>query len=80
MDGTVIVMIVTLALPNGEKGINVKPMANVDACKVEAEIEASDPFVAGVQCSELLNGVLELKFKPGMARPVPETSNPGRTG
>lgn len=63
MDTTIIVMIVTLALPSGEESINVKPMANADRCRAEAQIEASDPFVARVVCSTLKNGVLELNFR-----------------
>lgn len=81
MDGTVIVMIVTLAMPNGEKGVNVKPMPDVNRCMAEAAIEASDPFVAGVQCSALANGELKLKFKPETARPAPASAvDPRSTG
>jgi hypothetical protein len=63
MGPKIIVMIVTLAMPNGDSGVHVKPMANAEACRQEAQIEASDPFVAGVECSELKDGKLELNFK-----------------
>lgn len=80
MEGSVIVMIVTLAMPNGQSGYSVKPMANVDKCMIEAQIEASDPFVAGVECSEIANGELKLKIKPVSAKSGPETSNAGSAG
>ncbi len=81
MEPTIIVMIVTLALPNGDSSVSVKPMANADTCKVEAQIEASDPFVAGVECSELLNGVLQLNFKrTDQERKIPESAMDGSTG
>ncbi|MGD9785982.1 MAG: hypothetical protein AB7E80_15080 [Hyphomicrobiaceae bacterium] len=63
MEPKIIVMIVTLALPNGDSGVHVKPMANVAHCIAEASIEASDPFVRNVECSELDNGRLMLDFK-----------------
>jgi hypothetical protein len=63
MESSVIVMIVTLALPNGDNSVNVKPMISVDKCRIEAQIEAADPFVANVECSELTDGKLELMFK-----------------
>lgn len=72
MDSTVIVMIVMLVTPNGEQSINVKPMANADACRAEAEIEASDPFVARVECSALDDGVLRLNFNRSVKRKIPE--------
>ncbi|MEQ1653171.1 MAG: hypothetical protein ABL897_11840 [Hyphomicrobium sp.] len=63
MDQAVIVMIVTLAMPNGDNSVSVKPMVSVDKCRIEAQIEASDPYVSAVECSELRDGKLELNFK-----------------
>lgn len=63
MEPNIIVMIVTLALPNGDSGVHVKPMATVERCKAEADLEAADPFVAHVECSELRDGILQLQFK-----------------
>lgn len=63
MEPKIIVMIVTLAMPNGDSGVHVKPMPTVDHCVAEANIEASDPFVAHVECSELSDGKLLLDFK-----------------
>ena len=63
MEPKIIVMIVTLAMPNGDSGVHVKPMPTVDHCVQEANIEASDPFVAHVECSELADGKLLLDFK-----------------
>ncbi|MCC0008288.1 MAG: hypothetical protein H6876_09220 [Hyphomicrobiaceae bacterium] len=63
MEPKIIVMIVTLAMPNGDSGVHVKPMPTVDRCVAEANIEASDPFVRHVECSELENGKLLLNFK-----------------
>lgn len=80
MDGNVIVMIVTLALPNGESSYSVKPMADVSKCMVEAQIEAGDPFVAGVQCSEIANGELKLRIAPGLPRSAPEPTNVRKAG
>lgn len=65
MEPKIIVMIVTLAMPNGDSGVHVKPMPTVDRCVAEANIEASDPFVRHVECSELENGKLLLDFKWG---------------
>ncbi|MCB1505605.1 MAG: hypothetical protein KDJ47_11570 [Hyphomicrobiaceae bacterium] len=63
MEPKIIVMIVTLAMPNGDSGVHVKPMPTVDRCVAEANIEASDPFVRHVECSELENGKLLLNFR-----------------
>jgi hypothetical protein len=88
MGAPVIVMIVTLAMPNGEASVQVRPMETAAQCRVAADLEASDPFVARVECSELRDGRLELEFHslepdieavvPGAARPM--TSNPRTTG
>ncbi|MEQ1717990.1 MAG: hypothetical protein ABL907_18785 [Hyphomicrobium sp.] len=80
MESKIIVMIVQLAMPNGDAGVQVKPMATAEACRSAAEIEASDPFVAGVECSELIDGVLKLNFKKLEQRRIPETANYKSTG
>lgn len=82
MDPKIIVMIVTLAMPNGDSGVHVKPMPTVDHCVAEATIEASDPFVRNVECSELEDGRLLLNFKmqdSGSAHgdAAPEKKKPG---
>lgn len=80
MEPSVIVMIVTLALPNGDASVEVKPMETAQHCKAAADIEASDPFVASVECSELHDGRLELKFQKRDGAKPPETPNPATTG
>lgn len=70
MDPIIIVMITLLALPNGDNGVHVKPFDSAAACTEAAAIEASDPFVAHVECSELTDGNLTLSFK----------RNPGQSG
>lgn len=80
MDANVIVMIVMLSLPNGQQSVNVKQMPTAEACRVEAEIEASDPFVADVMCSELQNGQLQLNFPDAPGRKIPETTAERSTG
>lgn len=80
MDSAVIVLIVTLAMPNGGHSVNVKPMTSAESCRAAAEIEVSDPYVAAVECSELEDGKLELTFKPGARRKIPETANERSTG
>ena len=45
MDSKIVVMIVQLAMPNGDGSYEVRPMADVETCIAAAEIEASDPFV-----------------------------------
>lgn len=79
MEPKIIVMIVQLAMPNGDAGVQVKPMATAEACRQAAEIEASDPFVAGVECSELVDGKLQLDFQPDRHK-IPETANYKSTG
>ena len=80
MDPSIIVMIVTLAMPNGDQSISVKPMVSADNCRVAAEIEASDPFVANVACSELKEGLLQLNFKRKLERKIPEAVVDRSTG
>jgi hypothetical protein len=79
MEPSVIVMIITMALPNGDASVQVRPMETEQHCRAAADIEASDPFVASVECSELTDGRLELQFQKRNANP-PETSNPATTG
>ena len=62
MEPTLIVMITTLVLPNGDASVNVKPFATPAICKQAADIEVSDPFVKAVECATLDNGELTLKF------------------
>ena len=80
METAVIVMIVTLAMPNGDNSVSIKPMLSVENCRVEAKIEASDPFVANVECSELNDGRLELMFKHELDRKIPEPAVDRSTG
>jgi hypothetical protein len=81
MEAKIVVMIVTLAMPNGESSVSVKPMVSADSCRIEAKIEASDPFVAAVECSELRDGKLELKFKRSDGEhKIPEAAMDGSTG
>ena len=81
MESKITVMIVQLAMPNGDADVQVKPMDNVQACRSAAEIEASDPYVANVQCSELIGGVLKPDIKPRDPRRKPgETTNFKSTG
>ncbi len=63
MEPKIIVLITMLALPNGDNGVHVKPMPTVASCVAEANIEASDPFVRHVECSELVDGQLLLNFR-----------------
>ena len=62
MDPKVIVMITTLILPSGDSSVQVKPFADVVSCKEAADIEVTDPFVHAVECAELDDGVLTLRF------------------
>jgi hypothetical protein len=88
MGTPVIVMIITLAMPNGDATVQVKPMQTAAHCRAAADLEAADPFVASVECSELSNGRLELEFRPyeqdsnaqtpSIEKPM--TSNPRNTG
>ena len=63
MEPTLIVMITTLVLPNGDASVNVKPFPTPAICKQAADIEVSDPFVKAVECASLSNGELTLQFK-----------------
>lgn len=74
MESKIIVMIVQLAMPNGDAGLQVRPMENAQACYSAAEIEASDPFVADVQCSELVGGVLQPGYNPRLQKRKPGTT------
>jgi len=64
MELKVIVMITTLVLPGGDAGVHVKPFTDNASCIAAADIEASDPFVHAVECAELDDGVLQLRFAP----------------
>jgi hypothetical protein len=70
MDPNIIVMITLLAMPNGDSSVQLKPFDTVAACTQAAEIEASDPFVARVECSELFDGKLSLSFKRTPRQPA----------
>ena len=52
-----------MALPSGDKGVHVTPFPDVERCVVAANLEATDPKVLHVECSELANGELKLQFK-----------------
>lgn len=88
MGSPVIVMIVTLAMPNGDATVQVKPMQTAAHCRAAADLEAADPYVASVECSELADGRLQLEFRPhdqdsnagAPADDKPMTSNPKNTG
>jgi hypothetical protein len=62
LDPKIIVMIIMLSLPNGDSGVHVKPFATVETCIEAASIEATDPFVRTVECAELDDGLLTLRF------------------
>ena len=62
MEPKLIVMITTLVLPNGDSSVNVKPFASTAICGEAANIEVSDPFVAGAECAVLENGEITLQF------------------
>ncbi len=74
MDPNIIVMITMLSLPNGDSGVHIKPFETVGACTRAAAIEATDPFVAHVQCSSLTDGSLTLSFKRGPRQPAVQRS------
>jgi len=81
MGTSVIVMIVTLAMPNGDASVEVKPMETAEHCRTAADLEAADPFVASVECSELIDGRLELEFRNRTRdSEAPYTTNPRNTG
>lgn len=65
MEPKIVVMIIMLALPNGDGGVHVKPFATTETCIEAASIEATDPFVRTVECAELDNGELMLRFDRG---------------
>ena len=67
MEPKIVVMIIMLALPNGDGGVHVKPFATTETCIEAASIEATDPFVRTVECAELDNGELMLRFDRGEA-------------
>ena len=63
MDSNVIVMIVMLALPSAESGVHVKTYPSTNDCLEAASLVAADPFVRHVECSQLDDGFLTLKFE-----------------
>ncbi len=77
MDPNIIVMITLLVLPNGDNGVHVKPFETVAACTEAADIEATDPFVAHVECSELSDGNLTLSFKRNDKLPAVKSADKG---
>lgn len=79
MEPKIIVMIVTLAMPNGDSGVHVKPMQTAEVCRAAADIEATDPFVRHVECSELSDGKLLLDFKYGTTDDDNAAASPGKT-
>ncbi len=80
MDASVIVMIVTLMLPDGQHSVSVKQMLSAAHCQAAAKIEASDPFVASVACSALEDGTLEIKFPKTVKRKIPQAVVERSTG
>lgn len=72
----IIVMISTLTLPGGDASVHIKPFPTAASCIAAADIEATDPFVREVECAELHDGVLTLRFglegqqQPGAAGPT----------
>lgn len=62
MEPKIIVLITMLTLPNGDSGVNVKPFPTAELCVQAADLEVTDPFVAGAECAVLDDGVLTLNF------------------
>ncbi len=79
MTFNIIVMISTLVLPGGDSGVHIKPFPTAASCIAAADIEATDPFVREVECAELNDGVLTLRFSP-QDRPQPDSAETGPTG
>lgn len=71
MTPKIVVMIIMLALPNGDSGVHVKPFATAETCIEAANIEATDPFVRSVECAELEDGLLTLRFDRGTPPQLP---------
>lgn len=76
MTPKIVVMIIMLALPNGDSGVHVKPFPTAESCIEAANIEATDPFVRSVECAELEDGILTLRFD----RSGPSQNEPVTTG
>ncbi len=75
MTPKIVVMIIMLALPNGDSGVHVKPFATAETCIEAANVEATDPFVRSVECAELEDGLLTLRFdRPDTPQPPPVTT------
>ncbi|MEO1280666.1 MAG: hypothetical protein AAFV69_02910 [Pseudomonadota bacterium] len=62
MEPKTIVLILMLALPNGEASVSVHPMTTEKGCIERANLEVSDPFVSSAECAVLDDGVLQLQF------------------
>lgn len=75
MTPKLVVMIIMLAMPNGDSGVHVKPYATAETCIEAANIEATDPFVRSVECAELDDGLLTLRFdRADVPEPPPVTT------
>lgn len=70
----IVVMIIMLAMPNGDSGVHVKPFPTAETCIEAANIEATDPFVKSVECAELQDGLLTLRFDRGVQPEQPVTT------
>ncbi len=62
MEANIIVLILTLVMPNGNQSVTVQPMQTADVCIAQAQLEIADPFVAQAECAALEDGKLELHF------------------
>ena len=75
MTPKIVVMIIMLAMPNDDSGVHVKPYATAETCIEAANIEATDPFVHSVECAELEDGLLTLRFdRPDVPESPPVTT------
>ncbi len=80
MTPKIVVMIIMLALPNGDSGVHVKPFPTAETCIEAANIEATDPFVRSVECAELEDGLLTLRFdRSGPPQNAPVTTGSADT-
>lgn len=82
MTPKIVVMIIMLSLPNGDGGVHVKTFPTAENCIEAANIEATDPFVRSVECAELDDGILMLRFDRGGAQEenAPPAITAGATG
>ncbi|MEL7048943.1 MAG: hypothetical protein AAFO75_08290 [Pseudomonadota bacterium] len=63
MEPKTIVLILMLAMPNGEASVSVHPMTTEQGCFERANLEVTDPFVSSAECAVLDDGVLQLQFE-----------------